>query len=182
MSSKAQEIVTFWFSDAVKPYWFKATPEFDAQLRDKYAALVRAARTGELDDWANTAEGALALIILLDQLPRNIHRGEPESFASDQAARSVARRALEAGFDAMVNAEQQSFFYLPYMHSEDLADQDQCVALYEAANVEENLKYARSHRDLIARFGRFPHRNSILGRESSAAELEYLASHDAFRG
>ncbi len=182
MPSQAEKLVAFWFSDAVKPCWFESTPEFDARLRDDYAPLMRAARAGELDDWADTVDGALSLIILLDQLPRNIHRGEPESFASDEAARRVARQALAAGFDAQVDVDRQCFFYLPFMHSERLADQELCVSLYEATRQEKNIEYARLHRDLIARFGRFPHRNRILGRDSTAAEVDYLARDDAFRG
>jgi uncharacterized protein (DUF924 family) len=182
MHAQAREIVEFWFSAAVKVRWFKPTPEFDAQLRDKYSALLRAARAGELRDWADTARGALALILLLDQLPRNIYRGDAESFASDAQARSVARQALASGFDTDVDVEQRQFFYLPFMHSEDLADQEQCVALCEATCSEENVKFAILHRDLIARFGRFPHRNRVLNRESSDAELDYLTSDGAFRG
>jgi len=182
MHTQAEEIVEFWFSKAVKPYWFKSTPEFDAQLRDKYSVLMRAARAEELDHWADTPQGALALIILLDQVPRNVHRGTSESFASDEAALRVARQARAAGFDTAVDLDQRCFFYLPFMHSETLADQDLCVALYEAAGAEDNVKYARLHRDLIARFGRFPHRNSILNRASTDAEREYLASDGAFRG
>jgi uncharacterized protein (DUF924 family) len=182
MHAQAQEIVDFWFSDPVKARWFKPTAEFDAQLRDKYSALLRAARAGDLDDWADTAQGALALILLLDQLPRNIYRGDAESFASDALALSIARQALASGFDTEVSVEQRQFFYLPLMHSEDLADQEMCVALCEATCAEENIKFARLHRDLIARFGRFPHRNRVLNRESSDAELDYLASDGAFRG
>jgi uncharacterized protein (DUF924 family) len=182
MHAQAQEIVEFWFSAAVKARWFKPTPEFDAQLRDKYSALLRAARAGELHDWADTAQGALALILLLDQLPRNIYRGDAESFAGDAQALSVARQALVSGFDTDVDVEQRQFFYLPFMHSEELADQEQCVALCEATRAEENIKFARLHRDLIARFGRFPHRNRVLNRESTDAELDYLASDGAFRG
>ncbi len=182
MHDQAGEIVDFWFSDAAKALWFKPTPEFDALLRERYAPLMRAAHAGELHDWADTPRGALALIILLDQLPRNVHRGEPASFASDAAALAVARQALAAGFDAQVDEEQRPFFYMPFMHSEQLVDQERCVELCGAMRSEENAGYARLHRDLIARFGRFPHRNRILARASSDAETEYLSSDDAFQG
>lgn len=181
MHEQAEEIVDFWFSEATRPYWYNATPEFDAQLNASFGELMRAARAGKLADWSHTARGALALVILLDQFPRNIHRGTPESFASDAAARTVATQALAAGLDAEVDEQQRAFFYLPFMHSEQLTDQDRCVALCEKLGAEETVKYARLHRDLIVRFGRFPHRNRILNRESSAAELDYLASEDAFQ-
>jgi len=182
MHKQAREIVDFWFSNEVKALWFKPTPEFDAQLREKYATLMQAACAGELRDWADTAQGALALIILLDQLPRNVHRGEPACFASDAQALAIAGQFLEAGFDTQVDAEQRPFFYMPFMHSEQLADQERCVELCEAMHSEEHARYARLHRDLIARFGRFPHRNRIVDRASSDAEIEYLASDGAFQG
>jgi len=182
MHKQAREIVDFWFSNQVKALWFKPTSEFDAQLREKYATRMQAACAGELRDWADTAQGALALIILLDQLPRNVHRGEPASFASDAQALAIAGQSLEAGFDTQVDAEQRPFFYLPFMHSEQLADQERCVELCEAMHSEEHARYARLHRDLIARFGRFPHRNRILDRASSDAEIEYLALDGAFQG
>jgi len=180
MHKQAREIVDFWFSNQVKALWFKPTSEFDAQLREKYATRMQAACAGELRDWADTAQGALALIILLDQLPRNVHRGEPASFASDAQALAIAGQSLEAGFDTQVDAEQRPFFYLPFMHSESLVDQDRSVLLFETAGLENNLKWARSHREIVRRFGRFPHRNQILGRESTPEEVEWLNSPEGF--
>ncbi len=182
MLPQAEELLDFWFSDDVKAHWYRSSGEFDTQLRNRYSTLVQAARAGELTAWAETPREALALLIALDQLPRNIHRGGAEAFASDDQALAVARGAVDAGFDQQLEADGRIFFYLPFMHSEDLDDQQRCVELCEAMGNPENLKFARLHRDLIARFGRFPHRNRLLGRESSDEELAYLASDGAFRG
>jgi uncharacterized protein (DUF924 family) len=135
-----------------------------------------------LADWEVTPAGALALVIVLDQLPLNMFRHQPESFAMEAAARRVAARAIARGFDSQLTDAQKTFLYLPYMHSEDLSDQDESVALYEKAGLEDSLNFARHHRELIRRFGRFPHRNAILGRESTAEENAYLNSAEAFLG
>lgn len=127
-----------------------------------------------LPSWTTSDEGLLALVLLLDQYPRNSFRGHARMFATDRLARETAAIALERGVDARLGAALQSFFYLPFMHSEDLADQDRCLRLYEPLG-GESLKYAKIHHDAIARFGRFPHRNELLGRESRSEELAYLA-------
>jgi uncharacterized protein (DUF924 family) len=124
----------------------------------------------------------LALVIVLDQFPLNMFRGQRESFATEAAAREAAVQAIAWGFDQSLTDEQKAFLYLPFMHSEDLADQDRAVALYEGAGLENSLKWARHHRELIRRFGRFPHRNAILGRPSTPEELAYLGSAGAFKG
>lgn len=176
------EILEFWFAEEVKPLWFVATPEFDEALRERFLATYRAAKAGGLEDWEQTPLGALALVIALDQFPLNLFRGQPESFATEAAARAVADRAITHGFDREMSPEQRLFLYLPFMHGEALADQDHSVRLFQQAGLEENLRFARHHRDLIRRFGRFPHRNAILGRESSPEEMAYLASPEAFHG
>lgn len=182
MMESPQNIIQFWFSTAVRPLWFKSTPEFDAQLRDRYESLWEQAADGKLDHWAETAQGALALVILLDQIPLNIYRGKAQSFSTEAKSRDVAENTIEKGWDSELTGEQKAFLYMPFMHSEALEDQDRSVALYEAADLKDNLKFAKHHRDLIRRFGRFPHRNAILGRESTAAEQTYLASDEAFHG
>ncbi len=178
----AQQITEFWFSDAVKKRWFNSSKEFDDELRDRFGTMVEAAINGELDDWLKSSEGVLALVILLDQLPLNIYRGEAESFAGEAKSREVATVAIEQGWDKQLDQQQRAFLYLPFMHSESLADQDRAVELFEEAGLDGNLRWAKHHREIVRRFGRFPHRNAILGRESTAEELAWLASEEAFRG
>jgi uncharacterized protein (DUF924 family) len=178
----AEQVIRFWFSEAVRPMWFKATPEFDAQLRKDYLQTYTAALHGELAHWAETAEGALALVICLDQLPLNMFRGQAESFAGETPSRKVAATAIAQGFEQKLSDEQKAFLFLPFMHSEKMVDQERSVSLFEQAGLTENLRWAKHHRDIIARFGRFPHRNATLGRESSAAERAWLASDEAFKG
>ena len=180
--AQSADVVAFWFAPAVQPRWFAATPAFDDALRARFLTTYRAAAAGQLTDWENTAEGALALVIVLDQFPLNLFRGQPESFATEAAARAVADLAIARGFDRAVPPIQRQFLYLPFMHSEALADQDRSVRLYQQPGLEEGLRFARHHHDLIERFGRFPHRNAILGRVSTAEERAYLASPEAFHG
>ncbi len=177
-----EEVTDFWFSERAAKRWFNSTPEFDQELRDKFMATYHAARLGQLDDWQETAKGALALVIIFDQLPLNMFRSEPESFATEENARHIAGMAIGKGFDQAFTDKQKAFLYMPFMHSEVLADQDRSVELYEKASLKDNLRFANHHRDIIRRFGRFPHRNVILGRESTKEELEYLASKEAFHG
>ena len=177
-----REIIDFWFSDEVSKFWFDSTPAFDRQLRERYRETWEQAKRGELDHWMESAEGCLALVILLDQFPLNMFRGQAESFSTEAQSREVARVAIERGFDAELDDKQKAFLYLPFMHSEDLADQERSVRLYEQPGLESNLRFARHHREIIREFGRFPHRNAALGRESSATEIEYLNSKQAFKG
>ena len=177
-----QDVLALWFSERAKPLWFNSTPEFDFELRERFEDTLGAATRGELDDWARSPEGALALVILLDQFPLNMYRGHPEAFASEAASRRIAAAAIERGFDQGMSDTQRAFLYLPFMHSEQLADQDRSVALFEQAGLTDNLKWAKHHREIVRRFGRFPHRNTILGRDSTPEELTYLNSDDAFKG
>jgi uncharacterized protein (DUF924 family) len=174
MTGPSDELLDFWFSGAARPYWFKPDAAFDARLAARFAELAEAARTRALDDWAATPKGALARIILLDQLPRNLRRGAAAAFEADAVALEAARDAVRRSFDAALTEEQRVFLYLPYMHAEDLAAQDEGVALYRALGRAENLDYMTRHREAIARFGRFPHRNAILGRETTPEESEFL--------
>ena len=177
-----EELIEFWFSEPVEKLWFKSTPEFDTQLRERYLDIYEYAKHGHLDDWRETPLGSLALVILLDQIPLNIFRGEPESFSTEDHARRVASIAIKHGFDRELSDRQKVFLYMPFMHSENLQDQDVAIRLFEQAGLQNNLRYARHHRGIIARFGRFPHRNRILGRASSSDEMAYLDSPEAFHG
>jgi uncharacterized protein (DUF924 family) len=167
------EVVGFWLH-AGSDKWFKKDDAFDAEIRRRFLSTHEAATGGELTGWETTPEGALALLILLDQFPRNMFRGLARTYATDAQARAVADRAIACGFDVAVDPSCRGFFYLPFMHSEELGDLERCERLYEAAGDEDGLKYARHHRDIVARFGRFPHRNAMLGRATTADEQAFL--------
>lgn len=166
-----EDIVRFW-RDAGPQRWFKKDAAFDAEFKARFEAAHHAAATGALDGWTASAEGALALLVLLDQLPRNAWRGSGHMFATDGKALAVARGAIEAGFDQQVDATLRAFVYMPFMHSESLADQERCVAL--CADLPDNLRFAILHRDIVQRFGRFPHRNVALGRTTTPEEQRFL--------
>jgi uncharacterized protein (DUF924 family) len=169
------EIIDFW-RDAGHERWYKVDTGFDREIRERFLKSHEAAAAGELPGWDQSAEGALALLILLDQFPRNMFRGTPRAFSTDTLARQIADGALENGFDKKVDPKMRSFFYLPFMHSEKLADQERCLALYRENDDAEGIKYAELHLDPIRRFGRFPHRNKILGRTSAPDEIAFLES------
>ena len=170
---KSADVVAFW-TEAGPKAWFKKSEVFDAAIRERFQALHFAASRGELDDWGETAEGALALLLLLDQFPRNLFRGSPHAFATDALARKAARAAIERGFDTEVEPQLRQFFYLPFEHSEHIEDQDFSVALCAASGDADLEKWAKLHRDIIARFGRFPHRNACLGRPTTEKESAFL--------
>ena len=176
----AAQVLEFWFSPESEPCWFEWSEALDQRSREMLEAKKAAAAAGRLDDWQQTAESALALVVLLDQVPRNLYRGSARAFASDAKALSVARAALARGFDRDLPEKQRLFLYLPFEHSEDSADQAESCRLFATLSDPEYLKYAEAHRDVIARFGRFPHRNAALGRASTPAEEAYLAEgeHD----
>jgi uncharacterized protein (DUF924 family) len=178
----AADVLDFWFSEPSRRRWFKSTPEFDRELEARFSELHAMAADGRLGDWEQTADGALALVILLDQIPLNIYRGESRCFATEALALAVAERAIERGLDGELVPERRAFLYMPYMHSESLAHQDRSVELYAQPGLEHHLKWARHHREIVQRFGRFPHRNAILGREGTEEELSYLTSPEAFIG
>jgi len=180
--NEPEVILDFWFSERIRPLWFNSTPEFDQELRERFMATYTAAVAGELSTWEASPEGALALVIALDQLPLNMFRGQPQCFAGEAESRRIAADAIAKGFDEALTDEYKSFLYLPFMHSEDLADQDRSVALYENAGLKHSLDFARHHREIVRRFGRFPHRNAILGRKSTPEEQAYLNSDEAFQG
>jgi len=178
------EINDFWFCDRAKVLWFEKDPAFDEEIRQRFGRSIAAAAAGELDGWTVAPESCLALLVLLDQFPRNIFRGTPRAFAADAGARRIASLAIERGFDRQMPLARRPFFYLPFEHSEDLADQSRSVALFRAW-AEENdgaardqafdqLTYVLRHQEAIERFGRFPHRNAILGRQSTPEEIAFL--------
>jgi len=166
-------IMSFW-REAGPEKWFAKDDDFDLTIRSRFLPAHEAAARGELAAFGQSAEGALALVILLDQFPRNIFRGSAHAFATDPLARAVARQALANGFAQATDGLMRPLFYLPFMHSESLADQDLSLRLHEAFGDPEILRYAEEHRDIIKRFGRFPHRNRALGRDTTPAELEFL--------
>jgi uncharacterized protein (DUF924 family) len=169
----AADVLAFWRA-AGKDKWFSKDAAFDAAIRARFASLHTTAAAGGLTGWEATPEGALALVIVLDQFPRNLYRGEARAFATDALALATAKRALARGFDQAVVMPDRQFFYLPFMHSEKLADQERCQALYRALGDAELLRFADEHADIIQRFGRFPHRNALLGRVTTPEEQAFL--------
>ena len=171
--ASAAEVIRFW-AEAGPDRWFTKDDAFDAEIRRRFLATHEAAAAGKLADWEATAEGALALLILLDQFPRNMFRNWARAFATDPQARAITASALLRGFDAQVPANLRAFFYLPFEHSEAMADQEHGIALYTAAGDADGLKWAKLHADIIRRFGRFPHRNAVLGRTTTPEEAAFL--------
>ncbi len=167
------DVLDFWWQ-AGPSKWFSGGDKFDSSCRNGFQATLEAAKAGALDDWTETAAGSLALLILLDQMSRNIYRGTPEAFDADAKAVSVAENALARGFDRAFPKDVRGFFYLPFEHSEDMAHQERAVDLGRRLGNKEVYHYALIHMDVIRRFGRFPHRNVILGRESTPEETAYL--------
>jgi uncharacterized protein (DUF924 family) len=169
------QIVEFWVQARRDENWFSKNPAFDAEFCARFLTAHEEAARGACEDWLASADGTLALLILTDQFPRNAFRGTVRMYATDAAARRYARTAIDAGYFLQVSSELRLFFALPFAHSEDPADQEFSVAL-NAALGEPYLTHAKRHRDIVRRFGRFPHRNEILGRVSRAAEIEFLAN------
>ena len=176
--NEIQEVLDFWFAERNKPLWFAPTPQFDQAIREGFGELSARAAAGELRSWEDRPDGCVALCLLLDQMPRNMFRGTPRAFATDDRALVVAERAVGRGFDRPLLPEYRNFLYMPFMHSERLTAQLRGMALFESAGLGEALGYAKGHLSTIERFGRFPHRNAILGRTSTSEELEFLAQHD----
>jgi uncharacterized protein (DUF924 family) len=172
-ASSPAAVLAFW-REAGPSRWFRKDPAFDTEFRERFLAAHEAAADDALDAWAAMPDGALALCILLDQFPRNAFRGTPRMFATDGKALEIARMAIDSGFDDAVDGELRQFFYLPLMHSEDLADQELCVELSKPLATDSH-RFAVMHRDIIQRFGRFPHRNDVLSRETTAEEREFLS-------
>ena len=176
----ANDVLAFW-REAGYAKWFRGGEAFDAQCRDALLDAHFAAARRESEHWMDTADGALALVLLLDQIPRNVFRGSGHAFATDPLALHYATRALDAGFDAQVDPALRFFLYMPFEHSEALDDQQRSLDLFRATGDENYMKYAQLHYDLIARFGRFPHRNEAMGRTTTQEERDYLAG-GGFKG
>lgn len=195
MDTEARAVLRYWFGDAAadptlclerNAFWFQASARQDREIARRFGRLHVSVAAGERDDWQDTARGTLALIVVLDQFSRNLHRGTPAAFAQDQAALGLAGAGLERGQDRQLSEIERAFFYMPFQHAEDLALQQRSLALYNALRrgsrpefrlvTEYNHRFAVEHAAIVSRFGRFPHRNRILGRESTAAEHDFLES------
>jgi uncharacterized protein (DUF924 family) len=184
--STAEEVFDFWFGregDEVgygefREAWFTKDPEFDREIRDRFELIYEEAASGKLEDWKNDPQSCLALIVVLDQFPRNMFRGDAEMYATDELARAAARHAVEHAYDRELRPSQRLFVYLPFEHSEDLEDQRRSVELFRTLSAEmgseDLLDYALRHMEIVERFGRFPHRNEILGRATTPEEVEFL--------
>ena len=185
--SRVEEILSFWFGEPRddqayceerRQLWFAQDPHFDQEIRDRFAGDYQLAATGKLTDWQDSPRSALALLILLDQFPRNMFRGDPRAFATDPLAREVAAGLVHRGADRQLLAVERLFVYLPFMHSENLTDQRHSVALFQQLAQDcaylDSRSYALKHQEIIERFGRFPHRNAVLSRPSTAEESEFL--------
>ena len=167
-------VLAFWFEDSTPEQWYKKDTAFDDAIRDGFEGTVTAALASRLDGWADSADGCLALIILLDQFTRNIYRDSPRAFSGDEIALALSLRCIERDYLAHDNPAYRQFMLMPMMHSEDLAIQEQSLPLFERLTNPKTHEYAVKHRDIIARFGRFPHRNASLGRPSTNEEAEFL--------
>ena len=167
-------INTFWFKDISEKDWWVKNPEFDQHVADRFLKLHTIASQEGFSQLAKTPELYLAEIILLDQFSRNMFRDKPQSFASDPQALTLAKKAVSLGEDQKLPVKMRQFVYMPYMHSESIDVHDEAVVLFESLGLEQSLKFEHAHRSIVARFGRYPHRNHILGRESTAEELEFL--------
>ena len=181
MESLQKNILNFWFKETEPKQWFETNAIFDQLIRDRFGKAYEDAAKGVYNDWQATAEGVLALCILLDQFPRNMFRGKPEAFASDDKALMIAKAAIEKGLDNPMSAQQKRFIYLPFEHSENMQDQKHSVELFETTKDVDPMgyEYAVKHLEVIEEFGRFPHRNKILKRSNTAAEEVYLAQPNA---
>ncbi|NQZ14662.1 MAG: DUF924 domain-containing protein [Alphaproteobacteria bacterium] len=181
MKDIQEDIIHFWFEETQPSQWFQVNPEFDALTKEKYEDAYNSAAAGQFDDWQKNADGALALCILLDQMPRNMFRGTPKAFATDKKALVAAKFAISKGLDQVLPVVKRRFLYLPFEHSEVLSDQVRCVELFEKIKDEDKLghDYALRHLQVVEKYGRFPHRNKILGRENTPEEEEYLAQPGA---
>ena len=177
--SRIDEVLAFWFEELTPDDWFGGGEEVDARIRERFLALHETLRDEVPASWRTTARGMLAAVIALDQFPRNVYRGDPRAFAADPTALALAEEAVERGLDRAMSIDERKFLYLPFEHSEDPAVQARSVELFASLDDEDTLGYALRHKEIIDRFGRFPHRNEVLGRESTPEELEFLTEPDS---
>lgn len=175
-----EEVLAFWFEESKPEQWFGKDAAFDDAIRERFGTILEAALKGELASWRATADGRLAEIIVLDQFSRNIFRNSPEAFTGDTRALEAAQEAVAVGADREVALDRRSFFYMPYMHSESLEVHEAATPLFTALGDQGPLKYELLHKEIIERFGRYPSRNEVLGRTSTADELEFLKTHTGF--
>jgi uncharacterized protein (DUF924 family) len=173
-SSRAEQILKYWFEELSPEDWFKVDAARDAEVRTRFGAVYNALGSDVPPEWLEAPEGYLAAVLVLDQFPRNMFRGDPRAFATDAQALTLAKRAIAAGKDMLVAPERRAFIYMPFQHSESAADQARSVELFAALGNKLNLDFAIRHREIIDRFGRFPHRNEILGRNSTDEEIAFL--------
>jgi uncharacterized protein (DUF924 family) len=176
----AETILNFWFNDLTPEQWWKKDPDLDCMITSRFTSIHHKACLGELADWRHTASGCLAEIIILDQFSRNIFRNKPQSFAYDGMALILAQEAVRRGIPAQLSIAQKMFMYLPFMHSESMAIHHQALKLFSEPGLEYNLDFEKQHASIIERFGRYPHRNLILGRQSSEEEKLFLLEHPGF--
>ena len=174
------DVLDYWFSEKSKQFWFASTPQIDNEIKVRFESVWEKAAEGEYSQWRETADGSVALIVILDQLPLNMFRSDPKGFQTESMAVEVALNAINNGFDEELNDEKLLFLFMPLMHSENIDHQNLQVYLFDKYNF--NLEFSKHHRDLVKKFGRFPHRNEILGRMSTMEELDYLLSDNAFKG
>lgn len=174
------EVLDFWFDELTYEDWFGGKPEVDEKIRSRFLDLHGRLKADFDVESVNDPRTALAAVILFDQFPRNMFRKTAAAFGTDDLAIGIARRAIDKGFDNLVEPNAKPFLYMPFMHSEVSADQERCVDLFRSLGHEESLKYAVEHRDIVARYGRFPHRNRALGRQSTPAEVAFLEGHSGY--
>ena len=167
-------VLDFWFADEARSLWFNSTPAFDRQLRNDFESTWRHAALGHLSAWENTPQGALALVIVLDQFPRNLFRDDARAYATDGKALRLASDTIDKGWDQKIPPQRRAFLYMPFQHSEDREDQARSVALFTSLGNKDNLDFTIKHKEIIDRFGRFPHRNEVLGRTSTPEERDFL--------
>ncbi len=173
-------VIQYWFQELQPSQWFKAEPGVDLAIRTRFSAIYEAGAREELASWRQTADGRLAEILVLDQFPRNMFRDRPECFATDDLALRLAQEAVAAGADQNLTSAHRAFLYMPYMHSESREIHREAVRLFSQPGLEFNLKYEIAHKEIIDRFGRYPHRNAILGRESTPDEIQFIKTHPGF--
>ncbi|NQY43580.1 MAG: DUF924 domain-containing protein [Legionellales bacterium] len=180
-NTEYKDVLNFWFDKDHKALWFKKDSDFDKKISENFMVLYNKARENKLTSWLEKADSALALIIVVDQFPRNMFRNTPKSFETDNLALRYAKLSINKGHNKNISSDKLAFLYMPFMHSENILDQNMSVKLFEKYGLTNNLEYAKEHRDIIKRFGRFPHRNIILGRTTTPEEDKFLKEeHSGF--
>ncbi len=176
MRDTKQEVISFWFEETMPQQWFQKSESFDTEIRERFLVTYEMAKKDLCADWTREADGILALCLVLDQFPRNMFRESPKAFETDAKILLIVKEALHKGYDALLNPVKRKFMYMPFMHSENLADQKKSASLFETMKNDDPLtyEYALKHMEVIEKFGRFPHRNAVLGRESTEGEMDYL--------